>query len=73
MKHEVTVRTPTLDVGKADLVFRIRGNDELLGTLRVSHGALDWRPKNKKKAFRVPWERMDDIRPALDQYRRPRD
>jgi len=58
-EHEVAFRIPWRSLGKQDVVFRIKEGSETLGELKISKGAVVWRPGNKKLAYHVTWERFD--------------
>lgn len=59
--HTVDMRTPQLDVPKVDVVFKVRRNGGAFGRLRVSKGGVEWMQKNDKKtAFHMSWERVDE-------------
>ena len=36
-----------------------RHNDSMLGTLFVSHGAIEWRPARKKTKIKLNWPDFD--------------
>lgn len=60
-KHEVRFKTPTLEVGKADLEFEIRRDGELVGTLLLSKGALVWCPPNAQKGHKLEWTKFHKL------------
>jgi hypothetical protein len=60
-KHDVTFMVPERSLGKADLVFRVKGDGEMVGRLKVSHGAVVWMPKNGKLGYSVSWQRFDRL------------
>jgi hypothetical protein len=66
-EHEVAFRIPWRSLGKQDVVFRIKQEGETFGELKISKGAVVWRPGNKKLAYHVTWERFDD---AMREYGR---
>ena len=60
--HTVEFRTPALDVPKVDVFFRIKQESHAFGRLRVSKGGVEWMQKNdKKRAYHMSWEKLDDI------------
>lgn len=59
MTHSVRFRTPICDLGKSNITLSIWRDDEKLGTLLVSRGAVVWRPKSGKKTFKMDWGRFD--------------
>lgn len=66
-EHEVAFKIPWRSLGKEDVVFRIRqelrqgrrATRETFGELKISKGAVVWRPGNKKLAYHLSWERFD--------------
>lgn len=56
----VTIDSP-LELTKADIVFEVRRDDVLLGTLYVSRGAVAWKPRYGKKNYRFPWSKFDEV------------
>ena len=63
MAHKVTFNVPNRLLGKEDILFEIFDEDEgiKLGTLRVSKGGVDWRPRHGKVIYRARWGRFDDV------------
>jgi len=61
--HQVRVELPAhgYEVGKSDFVFEVREDDELLGHLEVSQGAVVWRPAHKKIKLKAAWSQFDKI------------
>jgi hypothetical protein len=58
-KHDVSFQIPMRSLGKEDVVFRVMADDELLGTLKVSKGAVVWWPGNAKLGYKLDWTRFD--------------
>jgi hypothetical protein len=59
MAHDVRFQVPWRGLGKEDVVFRVSADDELLGTLKVSKGAVVWWPGKGKLGYKMRWERFD--------------
>jgi len=57
--HDVTFELPKGYVGYADVLIKVREDGDLLGTLKISQGAVVWRPGNAKLGYRMGWERFD--------------
>ena len=53
MAHYVTFTVPERELGNADIEFHAWNDDEKVGTLRVSKGALEWFPKDSKKGRKL--------------------
>ena len=60
-RHDVTFELPRRSLGNQDAVFEVAQDGELLGTLKISKGAVVWRPAWGKRAYRVGWERFDRL------------
>ena len=58
-RHHVEFTVPWRNVGYEDIVFKVEQEGERLGTLKISKGAIVWRPARKKQAYRLGWERFD--------------
>ena len=61
MAHEVTFKTPARRLGKSDVVFVVKDEDGVLGTLKVSKGAVVWYPKKTNYGFKADWERFHRV------------
>jgi len=68
MKHDVTAKLPSYDLGNTDFGFKVRQDGEILGTLKISKGALVWVPKNATYGHRVAWK---DLAALMTQAGRP--
>ncbi|MGW5269514.1 hypothetical protein ACWEQ4_12870 [Rhodococcus sp. NPDC003994] len=53
--HEVRLSTKNFNVKGIDLEFRVKLDQAILGTLAVSEGGLDWRPKGKQRSVPITW------------------
>lgn len=68
-KHRLFFQLPqTVDVENKDFEFQVyttknrrRPPYELLGTLKVSRGSLDWRPGNSNLSRVLHWERFAEL------------
>jgi hypothetical protein len=61
MAHDVTFTVPDRPLGKNDVTFTVRESGEILGTLKVSKGALVWRPKSGKQSYKLRWNQFDSL------------
>lgn len=61
MAHEVTFTLPEQPLGKVDAEFTIKKDGQVLGTLKISKGTIDWSPKDhaQDNPFKVKWSRFD--------------
>ena len=55
MAHDVTFTVPDRPLGKNDVTFSVRQSGDVLGTLKVSKGALVWRPAKGKHSYKLTW------------------
>ncbi|MBF6216416.1 hypothetical protein IU436_29510 [Nocardia farcinica] len=55
--HEVRLSTKGLAVKGIDLSFDVKIDGKVLGTLLVSEGGLDWRPKHarRRNPIQIGW------------------
>lgn len=63
MAHEVQLEEArALEIGKVDVVFKISGDANVLGRLKVSKGRLEWMPGGKKKYAReISWDNLTKV------------
>jgi hypothetical protein len=54
--HKIEVSQPAKRVLNSDMVFTVYSDDQRLGELSISRGTIDWRPANRRTAFRRNWE-----------------
>lgn len=54
--HEVKIReVPSLKIGNSDVIFDIKSDNEMLGSLCVSRGHVVWRPANHSFGHWLNW------------------
>lgn len=70
MAHDVAFSTPDRRLGKQDIVFRVRKDGALFGTLRVSKGGVDWFPANKQLGYGFNWTQIDNLFQTKGDQRR---
>ncbi len=63
-------KIPWLEVGKSDVIFHIKRDNEKLGNLRVSKGHIVWTPANKQFSYWLNWNDFDKIAISNGQPRR---
>jgi hypothetical protein len=61
MAHEVSFEIPERRLGKADIEFKVRRDGAILGTLKISKGALVWAPGHKKLGYKLGWTKFDEL------------
>ena len=65
--HKVTFKIPYRELGRADIKFKVyaqevlsrRTDEQLIGTLLVSHGAIEWRSRKKQHKVKLSWADFD--------------
>ncbi len=63
--HSVKFTVPYRDLGRSDVKFKIyskeRRERKLVGTLYISHGAIEWRSrkKHKQSIVKLDWPDFD--------------
>jgi hypothetical protein len=56
--HKVTMELPPRTITKADAVFKVRQDGDLLGTLTVSRGSLVWFPPGTTYGHKIGWKKF---------------
>jgi hypothetical protein len=65
--HKVQFTIPYRELGRADIKFKVYAQEtagrktaeELIGTLLVSHGAIEWRSRKKQNKVKLDWRDFD--------------
>ncbi len=65
-KHDIKLKiTKGIDILNADIVIAVKQNETTLGTLTLSRGSIDWRPKKKrsggKNETQLSWGQFDEV------------
>ncbi len=55
------VKIPQLEIRNVDVIFHVTQDNEGLGSLRVSKGALVWTPANKVFSYWLGWDVFNEI------------
>jgi hypothetical protein len=58
-RHDVRFTLPERRLGNSDIEFTVYSDDERLGILKVSKGAVVWRSANKKLGHVLAWDAFD--------------
>jgi hypothetical protein len=66
MAHEVQFKVPARRLGKSDVIFVVKGEQGVLGTLKVSKGAVVWYPKKTSYGYKADWDRFHKV--AQDHF-----
>jgi hypothetical protein len=63
MAHEIMFTLPTQPLGKVDAQFTINKDGQILGTLKISKGTIDWTPKDfaHDNPFQLSWTKFDKL------------
>lgn len=69
---KVSLRVPaSIEVGNVDVEFEVRDGMELMGTVAISRGGIDWRARGKRSATSVTWKQFaEQMAPTPDPARR---
>ncbi len=60
-EHEIYMTMPTKNVLNKDTDFDVYSDGAILGTLRISRGTIEWRPKGHTYGFHIDWEKFDQL------------
>lgn len=60
-RHDVRFTIPERRLGNADIEFTVFSDGDRLGMLKLSKGAVVWRPANKKRGFVLGWDAFDRV------------
>ena len=71
-RHDVRFTVPERRLGNSDIEFEIYSDDERLGQLSVSKGAVVWRHANKKLGVVMDWSTFDRVMQREGRRERPR-
>lgn len=58
MAHDVEFSIPTQNLGKSDVEFVVRKDEELLGTLQVSNGSIVWFDPKTVYGHKITWSKL---------------
>ena len=61
MAHQVTFSVPNNLVGRSDIEFKIKKDDVMFGTLKVSKGGIVWRPRDNQYGYILNWDKISNI------------
>lgn len=59
MAHKVTFSVPKRDLGIADVIFQVKQDGAMFGTLLVSRGSVVWYPRDKVVGHKMNWRQFD--------------
>lgn len=61
MAHNVTFSIPDRELGNADLEFKVKKNNAMFGTLKVSRGSIVWVPKDHTHGVKMNWGQFAQV------------
>lgn len=61
MAHKVTFSLPERELGSSDITFVVMKDGDRFGTLHVSRGAIEWRPRSKQYHRKLSWSQFDKL------------
>ena len=61
MAHRISMQQPKENIVNKDVVFIIKKNGKKLGELRISKGALEWKPRNSTNTNYMTWSDFSGI------------
>jgi hypothetical protein len=61
MTHDVRFSLPERQLGKADIVFKVKKGQLKFGTLKISKGSIVWFPRSTSKGYKVGWKKFDEF------------
>jgi hypothetical protein len=59
--HTVKFTLPERELGKADVTFKVRKDEQKFGELKISNGSAVWFPKKAKQGYRVGWSELEQF------------
>ena len=57
----MTFQAPPRELGKADVVFEVRDDNGMIGTLKISRGSVVWFPSDTKYGYRISWNKFNEL------------
>lgn len=61
MAHKVLFNIPDRELGKSDIKFKVRKNNEVFGMLEISKGGLVWYRKGNSYGNKIGWLKFDSV------------
>ena len=61
MAHKISMQQPKDNIVNKDVVFTVKKNGKKLGELRVSKGALEWKPRTSTYSNYMTWSDFAEI------------
>jgi hypothetical protein len=65
MNHKIRLTMPSIEIQNSNIEIEVRQDNEKLGTVTLSKGSTDWRPKNakagKQGGTQLSWQRFAEL------------
>ena len=59
--HQVDITLPKRELGRADAIFDVKADGEVVGALHVSRGAVVWFPSGATYGYKLGWAKFDEL------------
>jgi len=60
-QHKVEFAVPKRELGNSNIEFKVWRDGDLLGTLKVSKGAVVWTPANHEFGYKLGWAKFGEL------------
>ncbi|MEO6982010.1 MAG: hypothetical protein ABI072_02715 [Edaphobacter sp.] len=64
-KHTISLSAAKIQIVNSDFSVVVKADDIVLGTLSISKGTIDWRPRKKqvggKSEIHLSWRKFDEL------------
>jgi hypothetical protein len=62
-RHNVYFSLPKRELGKSDIIIEVFGDDDRMGKVTISKGAIEWYPANAKN--HIKWNGRNSTGPSV--------
>ena len=69
MAHQVIFTVPARPVGYKDIVFDVKKDTAMLGSLKVSQAGIVWRPRDSRFGYFLSWNKLGQVAEAEGVHR----
>jgi len=60
-KHEVVMTAPDMELGRADVEFKVKFEQSVIGTLKLSKGGVTWVSRDKTYGKEIKWRDLAEL------------
>jgi len=60
-EHRVDITLPKRELGRADAIFEVKSDGQVLGALHVSRGSVVWFPSGTTYGYKLSWWRFHEL------------